>query len=256
MTPLVTSAAAGRRIARLPDGFRSLVFDCDSTLVSIEGIDELAGAHKEAVQALTDAAMEGSVPLDEVYGRRLEIIRPTRARVDELGSDYIDALVEDARDTFAALLWLGKDVRVVSGGLRPPVEALARDLGIAPGDVAAVGIDFNDDGSYADFDRMSPLARTGGKKTVVRGWRLPRPTLFVGDGATDLEARDEVDYFAAYMGVVYRENVAAAADMVLMAQSLAPILALAADAEDRVRLGESRWAGLLARGDELLRSDV
>src|SRR5690606_23891673 len=84
VTPPLTNAKGGRRTARLPDGFRSIVFDCDSTLVSVEGIDELAGAHKEAVQALTDAAMEGSVPLDEVYGRRLEIIRPTRARVDEL----------------------------------------------------------------------------------------------------------------------------------------------------------------------------
>ncbi len=256
MSSTLSTATRGKRPTRLPDGFRSIVFDCDSTLVRIEGIDELAGAHAEQIRALTDAAMEGLVPIDDVYGRRLDIIRPTRGRVEALGEDYIDALVEDARDTFAALLWLGKDVRIVSGGLRPAVEVVARELGIQPGDVAAVGIDFDDDGEYAGFDRLSPLARSGGKRTVVRGWRLARPTLFVGDGATDLEAREEVDYFVAYMGVVYRENVAAAADLVLMAESLAPVLALAADVDDRKRLAESRWAGLLERGEDLLRLGI
>ena len=62
-------------------GFASVVFDCDSTLVAVEGIDELSGPYRDRITALTDAAMDGSVPLEEVYGRRLEIIQPTRAQV-------------------------------------------------------------------------------------------------------------------------------------------------------------------------------
>ena len=99
----------------LPDGFGSVVFDCDSTLSDIEGIDELAGNHLGEIQALTSAAMEGRIPLEEVYGRRLEIIRPTRARVDAIGELYVQRLVPDAGETVAALRWLGKDVRVISG---------------------------------------------------------------------------------------------------------------------------------------------
>src|SRR5690554_6329434 len=98
-----------------PDGFATVVFDCDSTLAGIEGIDELAGDRIAEVRALTDAAMRGDVPLEEVYGRRLEIIRPTREQIDALGRLYVERLVEDAADTVAALLWLGKDVRVISG---------------------------------------------------------------------------------------------------------------------------------------------
>lgn len=234
-------------------GFASVVFDCDSTLASIEGIDELAGPHAAEIARLTQLAMEGAVALEEVYGRRLEIIRPTRERVRRLGEEYVAALVPDAREVVAALLWLGKTVRVVSGGLRPPVEAATAALGLSSDAVAAVGIEFDGDGAYAGFERASPLARSGGKQVVIDGWALPRSALLVGDGATDAEARPAVDAFAAYMGVAFRPTVAAAADFVLRDPSLSPILALAADAEDRRRLESSEWAGVLRRGDALLR---
>ncbi len=233
-------------------GFASVVFDCDSTLAAIEGIDELAGEHAAEIRAMTDEAMRGHVPLEDVYGRRLELIRPSRETVEALSREYVKALVPDARETVAALRFLGKAVRVVSGGLLPPVEALAAELGLPPEAVAAVGVGFGSDGAYRGFDTASPLARSGGKETVVRDWRLPRPSLLVGDGATDLEARPAVDAFAAYMGVAFRPNVAAHADVVLRAPSLAPVLALAAGPDDRVRLDGTEWADLLSRGDDLL----
>ncbi|HEX2094714.1 MAG TPA: HAD-IB family phosphatase [Longimicrobiaceae bacterium] len=233
-------------------GFASVVFDCDSTLAAIEGIDKLAGEHAAEIRALTEAAMQGEIPLEEVYGRRLEIIRPTRERVEALARTYVAALVPDARETVAALRFLGKTVRILSGGLRPPVEALARELGLGAEQVGAVGIRFSPDGGYLDFEHGSPLARSGGKEALIRGWDLPRPALLVGDGATDREARPAVDAFAAYMGVAYRPAVAEGADWVLRDPSLAPVLALATDPEDRARLLDSPWAGLLERGGALL----
>lgn len=235
-------------------GYASVVFDCDSTLVSVEGIDELArGHHAAAIRALTDAAMQGHVPLEEVYGRRLDIIRPTRAQVDDVGRRYVDALVPDAREVVAALRWLGKTVRIVSGGLRPPVEHVARELGLTTTDVAAVDIDFDADGGYAGFEGTSPLTRNGGKPGVIQAWNLPGPSMLVGDGHTDLEARTVVDCFVAYMGVVWRPRVAEEGDVLLRDASLAPVLALSADDADRARLRTSEWADVLARGEELLR---
>ncbi len=234
------------------EGYASVVFDCDSTLASIEGIDELAGPHAEAISALTDAAMDGTVPLEEVYGRRLEIIQPARQRVEALADLYIERLVEDARETVAALHWLGKDVRIVSGGLFPPVAALAAALGIPDARVAAVGINFDADGAFTGFERSSPLAGSRGKSAVIREWSLPRPSVMVGDGSTDLEASGETDLFVAYMGVAERPKIAAAADVVLRAESLSPVLALAAGQEDGRRLESSPWAELYRRGLLLL----
>lgn len=216
-------------------GFASVVFDCDSTLAAVEGIDELAGAAAEEVRALTQAAMEGRLPLEEVYGRRLALIRPSRAVVEALGAAYAAALVPGARETVAALRAAGRTVRVVSGGLAPPVEAVAAALGIPRRDVAAVGVRFAADGSYAGFDEDSPLARSDGKAEVIRAWNLPRPVLLVGDGATDLAARPAVDAFAAYMGVAWRPAVAAAADFVLRDPDLRAVLPLALTAEELAR---------------------
>jgi phosphoserine phosphatase len=228
-------------------GFASVVFDCDSTLVAVEGIDELSGPFRDQIKALTDAAMDGTVPLEDVYGLRLEIIRPTRAQLDAVGREYVRTLVPHARETVAALRWLGKTVRIISGGLLPAVLAVAAELGLSPDDVAAVGISFHEDGAYAGFDTASLLARGGGKVIVLRDWDLPRPTLMVGDGVTDLEARASADAFAAYAGVVERAAVVRDADYVLREPSLSAVLALACSDEDRARLADSPWAGLIAQ---------
>jgi len=233
-------------------GFRSVVLDCDSTLVTVEGIDLLAEGHEERVAALTRQAMEGIRPLEEVYGERLALAAPSRDAVERLGERYVDALVEDAADVLEALRWLEKEVRVVSGGLRPPVERLARAVGLGADAVAAVDIRFAADGSYAGFDESSPLVRGDGKAEVIRGWRLPRPSLLVGDGASDLAARPAVDAFVAYAGVVRRESVVAGADHLIGSRSLAPLLVIATSLDERVRLRRDGRGELLARGEALL----
>lgn len=219
--------------------FNTVVFDCDSTLSTIEGIEELAREHRAEVEALTEEAMRGSIPLEQVYGRRLDLVRPPRGRVVALGQRYIETLVPDAIETVKALLSEGIHVRVISGGLKPAVVAVAKALGLAADVVEAVDIHFGEDGSYAGFDAASPLAASGGKAIVIQRWNVPGPILMVGDGATDLEAATVVDAFAAFAGVVYRAPVAAKADYVIRERSLAPILPIA--------LGGQRPAGAVAQ---------
>lgn len=206
-----------------------MVFDCDSTLCGIEGIEVLAREHRAEIERLTAAAMEGDVPLEVVYGRRLALVRPGRTRIEALGRRYIETLVPDARAVVAALQAEAIVVRVVSGGLLPAVLPLAAALGIGADDVAAVDVHFDAAGEYTGYDTNSPLARAGGKAEVMVRWRRagPIPMLLVGDGATDLEARDAVEVFVAFAGVVERAAVTAAADVVVRASSLAPILPLA-----------------------------
>ena len=235
--------------------YRTVIFDCDSTLSALEGIEELAGEHRRDIETLTDTAMRGEVPLDEVYGRRLELIRPSRDAVEALGPRYIEALVEDSGATVRALRASGVQVRVVSGGLLPAVLGLTRHLGIPDDAVDAVPITFDGDGAYAGFDADAPASRAGGKAELVRALKraeppIPEPIMFVGDGATDLEARDDVDLFVGYGGVLARAEVLAEAPVVLRSPSLAPVLPLA--------LGDGRPtdpadARLYDRGKALIR---
>ena len=171
----------------------------------------------DEVARVTEAAMRGEIPLEDVYGRRLELVRPSREQVEALGERYVRTLVTDARETIAALLAEGIEVRVMSGGIRQAVVPLAIALGLTERAVAAVDVHFTSAGEYAGFDQASPLARSGGKRTVLERWlpELPRPIMLVGDGATDLEARPPADTFVAFAGVVERPAVidAAAGEM-------------------------------------------
>jgi phosphoserine phosphatase len=209
--------------------FGTVIFDCDATLSEIHGIEELGREHRREIEAFTGAAMDGRTPLEEVYGRRLGLARPNRARVEEVGRQYVQRLVPDARVVVAALHAAQVDVRIVSSGVLPAVLILARELDLPADRVAAVGVRFSDDGRYQDFDHASPLAASGGKVRAIREWgtALRRPVMMVGDGATDLETQPVVDLFVAFAGVSARPAVMAAADVVIRQRSLAPVLPLA-----------------------------
>lgn len=188
--------------------YRFVFFDVDSTLVKIEGIDVLAAGNPEIVR-LTEAAMNGEIALDQVYGRRLEIIRPTARQIEELGQQYIGSTVDGAPETIAALRAAGADIHLVTAGIEQAILPLARHLGIAPRALHAVRLEFHEDGRYRDFDRRSFLTRAGGKELVVRSImaRSKGKSAFIGDGVTDLETKPAVDLFIGFGGVVARPAV-------------------------------------------------
>jgi phosphoserine phosphatase len=199
-------------------------FDVDSTLVTIEGIDVLANGNPE-IAALTDAAMNGLVPLDEVYGKRLEVIRPTREAVASLADQYRESLVDGAAETIRQLREAGVSVYLVTAGIEQAILPLAESLGLGARNVRAVRLQFDDAGNYVDFDRRSFLARTGGKELVVRDVRARSHgrAVFVGDGVSDLEARPAVDLFIGFGGVRVRERVREEADLFIAQPSLASV---------------------------------
>ena len=69
--------------------FAAVIFDVDSTISGIEGVDWLAARRSSdiarEVAGVTDTAMRGEIALEQVYGRRLDLVRPTRSDVDALG---------------------------------------------------------------------------------------------------------------------------------------------------------------------------
>lgn len=230
----------------------AVYFDCDSTLSSIEGVDELLQFVDEAlrrdVAELTDRAMNGALPLAEVYETRLQKLAPRRAQLEEVGAHYCANVVPDGAATIAALQHLGKHVGVVSGGLLVPVQRLAQHLGVPREHVHAVPLIFDERGDYVDFDRSSPLWQNGGKVPIVRSApETHRPMAFVGDGVTDLETRDHVARFVGFGGVVCRAAVRDGAEHFVTSASLAGILPYVLTASEQQRLrNEPRFAELLS----------
>lgn len=227
-----------------PPPYGTLVFDCDSTLASIEGVDELCavtGAERAAIEALTTQAMEGKLALEAVYAARLERLAPDRAALEELGRRYVAAALPHARELMAALAELGKRVFVVSGGLLQPVRALAAHLGLEPDHVFAVEAFLDRAGAWRGFDELSPLARSGGKLEVLRAIaREDRGggVALVGDGVTDLEAAPAARRFVAFAGVVAREPVLARSAVVCRERDLAHLLPHLCSSDEIERLAE------------------
>ena len=196
----------------LPPGSKLLVFDCDSTLSAIEGIDELARVRGPetfaAVEAMTHDAMDGRLAVEAVFARRLEIIQPSQADVAAVGQHYIDTVEPTALTTIAALRARGWTSIILSGGFRPAIRPLAAYLGIPC--VEAVDLFFDEHGRYAGFDEAYPTTRSGGKPEVIRRLKAelnPARIVMVGDGVSDLETQPEVDLFVGFGAYVQREKV-------------------------------------------------
>lgn len=227
-------------------GYDLIFFDCDSTLSTIEGIDELAKLKgKEGrVGLLTDKAMNGDLDLAEVYGKRLRAIRPTRGQLKAIEERYAETIVEDAQDVIAALHFLGKHVFIISGGLIDAVRGFGRRLGVAPERIRAVELEYNElsgewwrynephaqhEQTYLEYVH-GPLTVSSGKPDIInelaQGHRGRR--FMIGDGSSDLATRDVVDLFAGYGGVVARDKVRRESDLFIESLSLAPVLPITA----------------------------
>jgi phosphoserine phosphatase len=214
---------------QLKDPINAVVFDCDGTLTSIEGIDELAriSGVSEEVEALTAKAMGVSGINPELYQKRLKLTHPTQAAVNALGQHYFTHQVPDAKDVIRLLQRLHKIVYIVSAGLRPAVTHFGELLGIPSENIFAVDIQFDTNGHYVDFEKTSPLVFNSGKHTIVTQLKKQHPAIIhIGDGLNDFVTHDTVTRFVGYGGVYYRENMANCCDYYITSLSMSPLLAL------------------------------
>lgn len=252
--------------------YKHVFFDCDSTLTRIEGIDELAtmlGRGAE-VRALTQQAMEGQIPLEEVFQKRLDLLRPTRGQIERIGELYVQNLVEDAREVVQALKTAGANVYVLSGGFVLALQKLAAHLGIPLRSVVGVDIAFdelqgdwykyhrhayrpNPEERFLALDGTTPLVRTDGKRLALESLSpLEGGAVLVGDGASDLAAKDAVDLFIGYGGVARRVLVREAAHVYIECESLAPVLVLTLGPEGQERLRGTPHEDLYQKGLTLI----
>ena len=227
-------------------GFQRVIFDCDMTLVMVEGIDELARLKGQAdyIADLTHQAMNGKIPLEEVYAKRLELLRPTRSELEEVGSIYRRTLTPQTDEVVAALQLAGVEVFIVSGGLKAAVLDLAEMLKVPANNVHAVAVRLDElSGSWWDYTRHqyagnpdetyfafapTPLAESSGKSEVVRKLASDgKRTMMVGDGSTDLVTKEVVRLFVGFGGVERRAAVVEQAAVFIEGPGLAGLLPLA-----------------------------
>ena len=194
-----------------------LFLDCDSTLSAIEGIDEIAKLSDPSTYArvveLTNLAMNGEIPLDEVFKKRMQIIKPTQQMITTVSQQYINNSVPGANHCIATARRNNWEIVIISGGFEPIIRPFAKHLGIQH--VEAVPLFFDHCGRYSGYAEDYPTTKNMGKNEIIRDWKralVPKRILMVGDGISDLETKPDVDLMIGYGGVVERTEVKCRAD--------------------------------------------
>lgn len=213
----------------------TIVFDMDSTLLSIETLDRIietalrrssgekgAEAAMAAVEEQMAKGMSGTATLSETIPARITIAKEHGAIVTSADFQHVIGHINDhitpaIRDALAALCSATTNentrIVVVSGGPQECVdEAVKRlqqhitaQMGISVPTFLGIGnkIVITEEG---EFDTEMSVIKDGKVETIGTIVNNPTKTIMIGDGATDVAVYDEgaADYFIAYGAWVKR----------------------------------------------------
>ena len=177
-----------------------LVADMDSTIVTSETLDELAGfaGLKEKIAAITKRSMNGEIDFAEALRLRVSMLRGLK--LDALEQTWARTrLTHGARDLVATMRAHNATTALVSGGFTFFTGRVAAMLGFHHHRANLL----LDDGSHLTgavgepiLDRDAKLA-TLRELAAARGLRMAA-TLAVGDGANDLAMLREAGLGVAF----------------------------------------------------------
>lgn len=229
-------AAAGVDVVVQPAAGREkklLVADMDSTMITVECIDELAdyAGIKAEVAAVTEAAMRGELDFAGALDARVALLAGLEERAIERCLAERVRIMPGAEALVRTMRARGAHCVLVSGGFTRFAEPVAEAIGF---DRAIANVLLTEGGRLTG--RVAkPIVDAGTKEATLRaeaarlGLSLAE-TLAVGDGANDLPMLR-----AAGLGVAYRAK---------------PVVAAAAGA--RVEFGDLRallWAQGIAKAE-------
>jgi phosphoserine phosphatase len=189
---------AGDRTKRL------LLCDLDSTIITIETIDELADmvGLKAEVAAITRRAMRGELTFAPALEARVALLAGLPETVFEEIHRERARLMPGARILVRTMRSLGAVTGLVSGGFMPLAERIRRDVGF---DVAEANRLEVADGHLTGrviAPIVGPEAKLAMLEQLRMQHRIPAArTLAVGDGANDLPM-----LLAAGLGVAYHAH--------------------------------------------------
>ena len=188
---------AGRRIS----DFGLLVMDMDSTLITIECIDEVADMQglKPQVSAITEAAMRGDIDFAESLRRRVSLLVGLDQSALQRVYDERLQLSPGAETLLAAVRGAGIKTLLVSGGFTFFTERLQPRLGL---DYTAANTLEIADGKLTGRvlgDIVDAQGKADWLNRVRTELNLTREQVIaMGDGANDLKMMAEAGVSIAY----------------------------------------------------------
>jgi phosphoserine phosphatase len=203
---------------------RLLVADMDSTMISVECIDELAdyAGLKAEVAAVTERAMRGELDFEAALDARVALLTGLDARVIDHCHEQRVRLTPGAEALVQTMSAGGAYCLLVSGGFTRFADRVAAEIGFD----AAVANELLIEGGRLAGKVAKPIVGADGKRQALLQAAAARQiplddTLAIGDGANDIPMLK-----AAGLGVAYHAKpaVVAAADARIEANDLTALL--------------------------------
>lgn len=170
--------------------FKLLVMDMDSTLITIECIDEIADMQglKPQVAAITEAAMRGEIEFRESLMRRVALLEGLDANALQRVYDERLKLSPGAENMLAAMKAAGVKTLLVSGGFTFFTDRMQQRLGLDYThsnrlEIADGKLTGKLTGDIVDADEKK---RTVERICAEMGIQ-PAQAIVMGDGANDLK---------------------------------------------------------------------
>ena len=188
--------------ARLTD-YRLIAFDMDSTLITVECVDEIAdcAGRKAEVAAITEAAMRGEIAdYDESLRRRVALLEGLPVEVLQQVYDERVRTSPGAERLIGECRRAGLKVMVVSGGFTFFTDRLRARLGLDYTHASSLGVA----NGRLTGRLVGEIVNAEVKKRVLEqvcadAGITPAQAIVVGDGANDLKMMS-----VAGMSVAYR----------------------------------------------------
>jgi len=181
-----TFIAPGRTLAE----FKLVAMDMDSTLITIECIDEIADMQglKVEVAKITEAAMRGDLDFAESLARRVALLRGLDAAALERVYTERLAISMGGEAMLKAVQAAGLKTLLVSGGFTFFTERLKERLGL---DYTHANVLETRDGKLTGRVTGIVVDAEEKRRSVERVCKVmdinPREAIVIGDGANDLK---------------------------------------------------------------------
>ena len=199
---VIVQGEAGRRK-------RLLVADMDSTMITVECIDELAdyAGLKAEVAAVTERAMRGELVFEEALRARVALLKGLEeAAIDRCRADRV-RLTPGARSLVRTMRARGAYTVLVSGGFTRFAEPVGEEIGFD----RVIANRLHTEGGRLTGTVEKPIVGAQAKRAALLDAAAERgidtsAALAVGDGANDIPMIE-----AAGLGIAYHAKPAAVA---------------------------------------------
>ncbi len=210
-----------------PEGHRRkmlLVSDMDSTMITVECIDELAdyAGLKDEISAVTERAMRGELDFVEALRGRVKLLEGLEASAIERCREERVRIMPGARELVRTMRAWGAQCILVSGGFHHFADPVAAEIGFH----RAVANRLAVEGDRLSGEVSGPIVDAAVKARLLADSAADLDlaglqTLAVGDGANDIPMIE-----AAGLGVAYhaKPKAAAAADAAVRHNDLTALL--------------------------------